>query len=449
MGNNHTTSTFAPVQSATTRYSVTMAMEDQDGGSDLQCLVSIGNVTSKMINAPQARIEYYICGPLLTFFIIMGVFGNALCVKAFMNTKRRAAAAINAYLIVLAAWDLALVVTSFFLYNLTVLLFDHVPIYGNYVRTYPSLFSMANASHTASIWVVVAMASERYFALCYPLKHRRATLDHATRARRTLICISVLSILISVPKFFEVRLGECTDVDTGWNTTYVTSSELRRNQAYSILYIVIGGLLFHSLAPFSILVILSIRVIIEVRRGDVLHRQISVRRSKKTMVKSSTETSMPVSDGSRKCRRNSSKLSSAANVERSNSKKWSENKAHEILPLVVVAKFFICHTLPTVLDIFERLTSEENFEGPIIDLLVDVSNALVVMNSSVNFILYAACSVHFRRRMIGLLKIVCLCQRQKEDDFESRRSSAISPSTKRKKDGGEAGTEPLTKGVEP
>lgn len=42
---------------------------------------------------------------------------------------------------------------------------------GSYVYVYPLAYTLANATHTATVWIVLMLTIDRYFALCWPLAH--------------------------------------------------------------------------------------------------------------------------------------------------------------------------------------------------------------------------------------------------------------------------------------
>lgn len=64
--------------------------------------------------------------------------------------------------------------------------------------------------------------------------------------------------------------------------------------------------------------------------------------------------------------------------------------------VAVITKFLICHSLPTILDIYNLI--DPAFLRTDTGMLVGhCSNLLVVLNSSCNFFVYVATSTHFKR----------------------------------------------------
>lgn len=64
--------------------------------------------------------------------------------------------------------------------------------------------------------------------------------------------------------------------------------------------------------------------------------------------------------------------------------------------LFVVSVFFICNLLPLVNNILE------SFYDYSIDQLVHISNFLVILNSSVNFVIYCSCGERFRKMLLRM-----------------------------------------------
>jgi len=58
--------------------------------------------------------------------------------------------------------------------------------------------------------------------------------------------------------------------------------------------------------------------------------------------------------------------------------------------VVVMVKFCVCHTMPTVVDLCEMLVSGDWWQtnAHFMDLVISSSNLLVVFNSSCNFFIY-------------------------------------------------------------
>lgn len=111
-------------------------------------------------------------------------------------------------LVVLALVDLLLISLAILDYSL-VRAFD---IHFNwYFLAFPSLiYPLTNIVFTGSIFVVVAIAYERYTAVCNPYDYRATVNTQSTRSRvgKLLTPVIFMSVAINIPKFFETYTVE-------------------------------------------------------------------------------------------------------------------------------------------------------------------------------------------------------------------------------------------------
>jgi len=177
--------------------------------------------TNLTAGAPLA--SYLLAGPLLSALVLLGLAGNlgaALVVRGGAHRPR-----VYAYLAALAGWDSALLVSSWCLYGLPVLVhgrFGHVGAHrelshapsttkrrlaGPYVVVYPFFYALSNAAHSASVWTVVLLSLERYFAMCHPLRYLGC---HARfSVRRLMLVLSALAVAYNLSRYFELRVLPC------------------------------------------------------------------------------------------------------------------------------------------------------------------------------------------------------------------------------------------------
>ncbi|VDK46848.1 unnamed protein product [Gongylonema pulchrum] len=92
---------------------------------------------------------------------------------------------------------------AFLLYSLPTLIYGRLVDTGCYVYLYPYAYALANTTHTGSVWIVLTLTIDRYLALCRPLTHR--AIGKRSRVKRLMIAVSLMAILFSMPRFFEVQ----------------------------------------------------------------------------------------------------------------------------------------------------------------------------------------------------------------------------------------------------
>ena len=108
-----------------------------------------------------------------------------------------------------------------------------------YTLMYPwFIYPLTNTLLSASIFMTVVLALERYIAVCHPLFHRDLVHTHSVGMRVTLYTISVVtaSITINIPKFYETKILTQEQQGEDGNVTVYTIdvTELRYVSKYII-----------------------------------------------------------------------------------------------------------------------------------------------------------------------------------------------------------------------
>lgn len=308
-------------------------------------------------------LSHLLNGYFTAFFVVTGCILNLFSVFIFLRCERSGTPAIQYYLVTLTLWQTALLCNAFLLYSLPNLIFGHLVSQGNYVYLYPYVYTFANTTHTGSVWIVLTLTIDRYLALCQPLKHR--AIGKKRRVRRLMIVVSILAVIFSVPRFFEVHVtpwcenGECIAT--------IDRTQLFENKIYWSVYHVILAMIFVTLCPCLLLFGLTFRISIALRSAIA---------KRKTL-----------------CAPN-------AEIDLRNKKYQSSRKEHKsnIMLVLVIAKFLVSDILPTVIDVLEHLVGQSAFmRSPMASLFVDMSNFLIVLNCSSNFWVFIIWGKRFRR----------------------------------------------------
>ncbi|XP_072383943.1 FMRFamide receptor [Diabrotica undecimpunctata] len=299
--------------------------------------------------------QFVVNGLLMNFIGVLGVLGNIISMIILSRPQMRSS--INYLLIGLARVDTVLIITSMLLFGLPGLypysgmLFTYFYVVLPHIA--PVVYPLATVVQTASVYLTVTVSLERFVAVCHPLRAR--SLCTYGRARIYVVGIIIFSAMYNLPKLWE------TTVQKEWserdNTTIycVRESELRGNETYIHIYIHWLYLICMYLVPFVALAVLN----------ACIYRQVL-----------------------------------RANKER---QRLSRNQKREIglatMLLGVVVVFFICNLLPLVINIIETFQVQIPFE---LDYLLQTSNLLVTINSSVNFIIYVIFGEKFKRLFLIL-----------------------------------------------
>lgn len=227
-----------------------------------------------------------------------------------------------------------------------------------------------------STWLTVTMAIGRYLAICRPLWAREVI--GPTMAKRTIIVVGVICLLLNLPRFCinQIRVITCDDQTKIY---LLDSGQLQKNPTleviYNWFYFVIGIAI-----PFVILVSSNVCLIHALRTSQ---------------------------GGGRLIR---------------SSDRCDPNRVIT-LTMVIIIVMYIALVSPaeTIHFLVGYLASET---GDQYNFVVKVVNTLQAVNFSFNVILYFAINVSFRRCMF---KLFCCCSHHPSQHRNlSRQSTAIS-----------------------
>ncbi|KAL4222334.1 hypothetical protein ACF0H5_018372 [Mactra antiquata] len=289
---------------------------------------------------------YTIPGPIICVF---GMVCNVLnlCVLSQNILKDSP----YTYLTALALSDLSFLTVSFFHLACT-------KTNGSYAKAFFDIyifFSVGNIFFNISVWLVVILTIERMLFVIRPLKFRPSK----SKAKIWIIVVFVLCSLINVPRFF------CYRVRTIRNGFYPKSTPFKMSRE------------FYNVSWFHAMVISFLPFFIILVTNSVLI--FGLHRAKRE------------------------RMSLHSNQEHANRK--DQVRLTRTLVAVVVV-FFVC-TIPSAFvddpiafTIFGNGRKwREYIRAPDNQLLVYISNLLLFVNSSMNFILYCSFNKKFRLAM--------------------------------------------------
>lgn len=321
-------------------------------------------------------IDFMLTGPLLTVVICAGICGGFFCCLTFWRSSSRLR--IYCYLLALAVWDLFYILTAFFLYNLRTLIYIEMTFFGSYTLAVPFLYYLCTVARTGSVWTVLIIALERYMALCHPFKFK--TMDSQQRISVALTMVGFFSFLYSAFRYFEIRTDFCYELTSDEYVPTLTSTWLRSSYSYWLFYRVIGGSLFYSLVPFVTLFVLTIRITVEIKKSGQL-----------VPLKMKNGANLNINATAATSEENHHSFLRHSGTFKDKTNRW--------MHVAMITKFIICHTFPTILDIWElaqpAIATEKHWRSWI--FMSHTSILLVTLNSSLNFFIYFLTSARFRK----------------------------------------------------
>lgn len=356
-------------------------------------------------------IQMIIEGLLIPLVTIFGLCGNVVSIIVLRHTRLDMKWSFRCLLIMLAMFD------TIFITCITIS-FSMPQIWSTWRQTihphiFPWLLPFIQMSLNGSIWSIVAVAVERVSSVVCLQRNRH----FSSPTLIYILPVLTLTMLWNIPRFMEVyTCSQTTDdretsqvqrvtqhqpdpknISNNFKEIYETNSssfevlsicptELRRNLLYIQYYILIGNFVIMVLVPFVLLVILN----------GYLYRVIISKR-----------------------------------IIRSSARQTRDQKIAKIL-ITIVLIFFVCSLPRVVINTYEvfhlLLWGDPLTDWPAwCDQVSAVSHLLLVINSSINILIYTARDDKFR---IILIKMFTSKRNVLDKNFVRRRFISVSDTSR-------------------
>ena len=340
-----------------------MGTGEETGNYTLSWNISAeSSITAQKTNTEQQKAcELYkliVSCILMGILCLAGIIGNILSFIVFWKDKIKTS---TSFLFQgLSFIDTCLLVTGFPLY-VFITFVDYTSWWPGYDNVHSVVlvfvFPLAMMSQTTTIWVTVLVGINRYIAVCKPYQASR--LCTVQQARKQLAIVILISCLYSLPKFFEAKL----EISYGDNKTHIAPNytALGFSRSYKIIYNNIFYMIFMLILPLVILTILNIRLINALK-------EIKRRRA-----------------------------------EMQSLRQQQDNNVTFVL-IIVVLVFTVCQAPALVNQILWNVLPDTSRQcGGFQFYYSRVCNFLVMLNSSVNFVIYFLFNTKFRQVLVQLV----------------------------------------------
>ena len=271
----------------------------------------------------------------------------------------------------------------------------------------------------ATIWFTVLIAINRYVVVCHPF--RASSFCSLARTRLQVMFVTVMSILLNMPRFFQINLKyhNVTGKITGSEYTHVgpksTFGIVYNNFIYNIAVLI---------APVLILATLSCRLVLGLKR-------MRQRRAVMALLLYQAAPSISVTSYSNGNIPTTRMINSSTEyVHKKTSNKDKDESNITMVTMIIMAVMIICHTPDRILTIL-KLTISGRTSGCDSGFFYYFSllcNIFVLLNSSINFLIYYFLRRRFRYRLYLMLS----CRDEQTgstfntESMRSRRSSSQS-----------------------
>ncbi|KAI6188258.1 G-PROTEIN-RECEP-F1-2 domain-containing protein [Aphelenchoides besseyi] len=305
------------------------------------CLPNCGLCQPSNSDQTYLIFNFLIIGLLLPFISLCGLFGNAFSVYVYSRPAMRTST--NLYLCALGCSDNAVILTAVFLF-----FFDSIRRYSlrltiAYNFLSPFVYPAALIAQACSVYFTLIAGIDCFTHVCLPERFRQR-FNHPRTIRGLLVGVVLFSIIYNLPHCFEAVLIECWHPHFNSWSLEVCAAPFRFHETYTLVYYKYMYSIFLAVGPLIALIILNTCIILF-----------------SMVFKSSPET----------------------------------DSGDNVALILVVLLFISCNTIALLINVFENhLSALLQWR---INYIIDISNLLVVFNSSFNFCIYYRFSKLFRR----------------------------------------------------
>jgi len=343
--------------------------------------------------------SFWFEGILLLVVGLFGIIGNVISI--FILSKLQAHNFFDSLLIALTTIDIIFIIFTIVDYSLAREFSWPWPedslvwVYLIPKFTYP----LNNMCFCSSVFLTVLIAGERYLAVCHPITYRDMSVSKSRKQRLVLYLLPVIvvSAVLNIPKFFEtiiinrpvvtgtrliynlngtnVSLTSPTEVQ--YQTT-VQLSQLRSNPLYTKYYTFLTRLVVTGIIPITALLFFNFNIYLGLKasRARTTIRPGNLNQDRRRAAKTTTETSL------------------------------------SLILLFIVAVFLCCHFPRLILNMAEFVnvgTSIDSCGGtvessPWFQCLTGFSHLLLMLNGSVNFLIYCSLNNSFKAALRSSVK---------------------------------------------
>ncbi|KAA0198924.1 FMRFamide receptor [Fasciolopsis buskii] len=353
--------------------------------------------------------------------LLAGITGNVL--SCFVLIRDRSHGTTSLILTALAICDTMFLVGCLFFQFLRTLSFFvlWIPYINLYAHTSNVLYGSGMAVRMMRNWMVVLVSLERWVAVCKPL--HAPSICTRKKARIAIVIIALFSALYNVPHFFIVgakpllctgiKVNQSDLIDTyTWNQTnlpvgtIIYHSALRQwvqdSYVFRLAYRLIGYTVIIVTLPNVIIGVLNVLLIRGIKYANARRAQIMARvdcANRQCSCNSLRVDHEGSSHLSPSCNTNPESHAYFVRVEKSTRSRTGEVNR---LCVGVIVIYLVCELPAVGYQVIHLLQNRAA-----IDLTRPVTNALVCLNSGVNFFIYVFLGRRFRSQLKDLFRKLC------------------------------------------
>lgn len=315
--------------------------------------------------------------------VVIGVIGNVFNIAVL--TRRWMKSSTNHYLTALAVYD------SLYLVLSLTLSVHHYPSVGAspwYVHyRMPVGRPLADVCSNTGVWLTLTFTVERYIGVCFPMKGKVWCTPR--RAKYVIVVVCLTALVVTSPEFFEIEVVAARVDPAADHQLNRTAASLALQptafggqRSYRIGYYYANQTLFTFL-PLVLLLVFNSLLIRTVMYAAHRRRAMTKGDVAAAPMTSSSSVTSPSSSKSARHQRDQQRIT--------------------VMLIGVVVVFLVCQLPQAVQKLYHEYLLSSTGPGPIdrdrrtlLMITANYFNLLVMINCSVNFVLYSSFSTKFR-----------------------------------------------------
>ena len=372
-------------------------------------------------------VNFWVNGVLTCVVVVCGIFLNAISVHIIWK-KYSKSSIFYQMLLRLLCIDICVLVTWFAFSLHVAFKVEHVVLL--YMIAY-GIYPLIHIALSASTFMTIAISHERYKAVKYPIKYTEDMRAPQVLTRRLwiyTIIVILFSVVYNLTYFFEVKVIFCTIFSDSNNnmplrnntfqgqeckfienrtiynygngssyTAALGRTILGKNEDYLKYYMFLTRLIISGFIPIISLTYFNIEIFRAIKKNNRLRRRLTLSQPLSRLLSVQSAGCESLDSGFSNITNSISTASSIA------SRKRQEEDNLAMVFVVMVAAFLFCNSLKFGLNFYDGIVGKVRVKEWY-RIVSSFSNLLVLINSSMNMIIYCIMNLKFRKHLIELLK---------------------------------------------
>uniref|UniRef100_A0A183H4G6 G_PROTEIN_RECEP_F1_2 domain-containing protein n=1 Tax=Onchocerca flexuosa TaxID=387005 RepID=A0A183H4G6_9BILA len=312
---------------------------------------------------------------LLPSLSVFGVASNI--VNIFIYSQQRMRSSSNIYLLFLACSDFLVVITGLFIFWIDSAR-TYIPELSRAPYTTVYALPFGYMAQTCSVYFTVAAAVDCYINICW--KTFSESYCTVRRACEINTCITICSIIYNSLRFPQFNLRKC--LHSGSKEMIIEICPTPLFFAINTIYNVYMYMLLMTLLPFLFLSILNAIIVLQ---------QSSISRSNSMGFIKDNASQIAMTDSLGHVKNTMHQSNDRQMLGGSDRVAESDDS---ITMIMVVILFLCCNILALIVNVIETFFEPSTL---LLNFLTDISNFLVVLNSSINCLIYYTFNKEYKK----------------------------------------------------